>query len=393
MENGAFGNSVGIFGYRNGVTIAYAVYSAIVLGTYFFAYGRSGKAIFPVQEDERWRFRSFSISITLLVLVPSLVVMLFFFGGWHVWSGQIAKGQFRANLGPLGSVAYMVINAIVPLSIAYAAILYRRSSFNWLNMCLLGTLFASTIVIGSTWGFKSTGVTMLIPALIVLFWEAAIGRIAFVASILAIVIISFFLLFDSGTTEAAGGIGFLWTRLTTLQGDVAWELWNQYSDGTPFPSYTRTWLALAGGNVLAITTGVTRDMPDAWANFNFDILLGEQVGLPLSVVNEGHSIVGTPFADGLIMDGMTGVVLVAVFSGLFSGAICRLLERSLMLSQGYLCALLATYFGIYVVTFLRNGVAIQLFHLSNLVGLGVALVLCILADKLAIFVFQRWATA
>lgn len=231
---------------------------------------------------------------------------------------------------------------------------------------------------------------MLIPALLILFWDAAIGRIAAAACALSLVIVGFFLLFDNATTEAAEGMGFLWTRLTTLQGDVAWELWNQYRYGIQFPSYAQTWLALAGGNVLTMMTGVTRDMPDAWASFNFDILLSRQIGLPLTIIEEGHSIVGTPFADGLIMGGITGVIVMAAFSGLLSGAICRLLAWSLSTSNGYLCAFLATYFGIYVVTFLRNGAAIQLFHLSNLVGLGAAVALCIVVDNLGALISRRW---
>lgn len=390
MENGAYGNSVGKFGYPNGATLAYAAYAVVLLGAYFLVYCRAEKTTVPVNVGEPWRFRIFSTSATLLVLLPALAAMLFVFGGWQVWAGQIAKGQFRAHLGPLGALAYMLINAFVPMCIAYAAALYRQSFFNWLNMFVLGILFVLTLLIGSTWGFKSTGITMLLPALLILFWNASVLRIAAIVSVLALVVISFFLLFDSGTTEAEIGMGFLWTRLTTLQGDVAWELWNQYCNGTPFPSYAQTLWALAGGKMLSITTGVTRDMLDAWANFHFDILLIQQIGLPISVVEEGHSIVGTPFADGLMMGGLTGTMMLATFSGLLSGFICRMLEWSLKAQHSYLCAILATYFGMHVITFLRNGVAIQLFHVSNLVGLGFALALCIVVDNVATFVCQRW---
>lgn len=381
MESGAFGNSIGMYGYPNGASGAYAMYVAVMLAAYFAL--RSGAAMAPiVPVRSEIHFEAYA-QLLIWLLLSILLVMLFGFGGWAVWLGQIGKGAFRANLGPLGAVAYLLINSVVPLLIAYAAVLYRGVPGNWRELAWLAVLFVLTLLIGSSWGFKSTGVTILLPALIVLFWSAGVGRVLAVCGAIAFTIVAFFYLFDSETTEAAGGPAFLLTRLTTLQGDVSWLLWGQHTEGASFPLYLQTLLVFVGDTAFAALTGITRNMPDLWADYHFDILLGLLAGLPLSVVDEGHSIVGTPFADGLVLGGVPGVLAMALFVGLLSGILCTMIERALYRGQTFRCALLVTYFGINGVTFLRNGAAVQLIHVATVSGLLLALGLCVALDRLA----------
>ena len=389
MEGGVYGNSIGMYGYPNGVSVVYAIYAAFLLATYaalrIGTTTASPAAVVP-------REARFGVFAHLLVWLSFfiLLIMLFGFGGWAVWLGQVGKGEFRANLGRFGAFAYLLINSVIPFLMAYATVLYRSSAQRgWREHGWLAVLFGLTVLIGSTWGFKATGITMLLPALMVLLWGAAFGRVLAVCSAIALSIVAFFYVFDSKTDEAAAGLTFLLTRLTTLQGDVSWFLWGQYAAGAQFPSYLESLLVFIGDTVFASLTGITREMPDLWADYHFDILLGLLAGLPLSVVDEGHSIVGTPFSDGLVLGGVPGVIAMAVFSGLLCGVLCTLIEHSLRSGQAFRCALLATYFGIYVITFLRNGAAIQLIHIATLVGLLLALVLCVGIEKLAQILSQR----
>jgi hypothetical protein len=382
MENGAFGNSIGMYGYPNGVSVVYAIYAAVLLGAYFTL--RAGTAVAPaVPVRSESYFRVYATLLSFL-LVLFLLISLFGFGGWAVWLGQVGKGEFRANLGRFGAAAYLLINSVIPLLMAYAAVLYRGTTAGWRDRGGLAVLLSLTLLIGSTWGFKATGITMLFPVILVLFWNAGIVRVFWVCSAIAFIITAFFYLFDSKTDEAASGLTFLLTRLTTLQGDVSWLLWNQYTEGTTFPSYLQTMFAFVGGRVFSIMSGITREMPDLWVDYHFDILVGQLVGLPLSVVNEGHSIVGTPFSDGLVLGGVPGVMGMALFAGLLCGMLCTLIEYSLRLGYCKGAALLVTYFGIFVLTFLRNGAAVQLIHIATVVGLLIALALCLALDRLAL---------
>lgn len=381
MENGAFGNSIGLNGYPNGATAAYSMYALLLLASYAVVSLIPAGAAVTSRHQVR-RFDAYAILVAGFFLL-ALLVMLFGFGAWDVWLGRVAKGQFRTNLGSFGALAYLLINAVIPLLMAYAAVLYRRSPGRWRERTGLGLLFLATLIIGSTWGFKSTGVTMLLPALVVLFWNASLLRVFGVCCAIALTVVVFFVAFDTETDEGAAGLGFLLVRLTTLQGDVSWYLWDQYVNGVQFPSYFKTLLPVIGDNAFSALTGIARDDAYTWAEYHFDILLGLLAGLPVSVFYEGHSIVGTPFADGLVMAGMPGVMLTAVFGGALAGGLCCLLSRTLKRDQGYRSALLATYFGIYVTTFLRNGVALQLFHVATVVGLLVALCLCVLIDTVA----------
>lgn len=382
MEGGAFGNSIGMNGYPNGASVVYAMYAVVLLTTYFGLHASA--AVAPANAARNGtRFDAYAqLLIGLFLLI--LLVMLFGFGGWAVWLGQVGKGKFRANLGPFGAVAYQLINSVIPLLMAYAAVLYRSAQSDARERAWLAMLFGLTLLIGSTWGFKSTGITMLLPALVVLFWRAGMGRVLAVCGAIALTIVAFFYLFDTKTDEAAGGLAFLLTRMTTLQGDVSWLLWGQHSEGASFPPYLQTLLVFVGDTAFSSLTGITRDMPDLWADYHFDILLGLLAGLPLSVVDEGHSIVGTPFADGLVLGGVPGVLAMALFSGLLCGVLCNMIEHSLRRGQAFRCALLATYFGIHVTTFLRSGAAVQLIHVATVVGLLLALGLCVALDRLAL---------
>ncbi len=385
MENGAFGNSVGMYGYPNGVSLVYGIYACILLTSYA-AFRLPKGAVFAMPSVDGKTGPYFIAFAFLLIwfLVTVLLVKLFVFDGWAVWHGKISKGEFRANLGSYGALAYLLINAVIPMLVAYAAILYRSAWRGWHEHAWLAVLIGLTLIIGSTWGFKSTGITMLIPTLIVLLWGAAFGRVLVVCGVIAITVVFFFYVFDSQTNEAEVGLSFLMTRLTTLQGDVSWLLWDDYVQGAAFPPYLQTLLVFVGDRAFALLTGITRNTPDLWADYHFDILIGSLVGLPLSVIDVGHSIVGTPFSEGLVIGGLPGVMVMALFAGALCGALCTLIEHSLRRGHTLQSALLVTYFGIYVVTFVRNGAAVQLFHIATIAGLLVASSLCMVLSKLAI---------
>ena len=199
MEGGAFGNSIGMYGYPNGASVAYAMYALILLGAYFAL--RLGPTVAPsVHAQSESRFGIYAILLLVLLLLL-LLVMLFGFGGYSIWLGQLGKGEFRANLGRFGAVAYLAINSLVPLLMAYASVLYRDPTQRrgWYDRSLLVVLFGLTLLIGSTWGFKATGVTMLLPALIVLFWSASTVRVMAASGAIMLTIVVFFYLFDSKT--------------------------------------------------------------------------------------------------------------------------------------------------------------------------------------------------
>jgi hypothetical protein len=380
MENGAFGNSIGMSGYSNGVSVAYAIYALVLLFAYFSV--RLIPSGMPVkrhlQNDSFARY----VQTIFIVYLVVLMVMLFGAGAWRVWVGQIGKGAFRATLGSFGAVAYLLTNSVIPLLTAYAAVLYKCHGRGWRDQWLLGMAFLAVLVIGSTWGFKSTGITMLLPALIVIFWGASSLRIFSAITLIMLVFIGGFYLFDQGTTEATEGPSLLFRRMTVLQSDVSWYLWNEHLSGAQFPSYFKTLMSFMGGRVFSFVSGITRETSDGWVLYHFDSLIGVLVGLPLSVIDEGHSIVGTPFADGLVMGGMPGVIIMALFAGGLAGLLCNMLERALRRGQLYRAAFIATYFGMFCITFLRNGAAVQLIHVSTIVGMLLALAVCAATDTL-----------
>lgn len=380
MERGAYGNSIGMHGYPNGATLAYAAYAFILLAAYFLT--QRGRAKQPIKRTQpKNNFRQFGTTV-LVFLAVALFLMLFGFGALKVWLGVIGKGEFRANLGPFGAVAYLLINSIIPMLVAFATALYINGARSNYEKAVLGTIYFATFIVGSTWGFKGTGISMLIPSLIILLWNASIWRLSKVFFIAAGAVVVLFYTFDAGSDEALIGASFLWTRATVLQGDVSWHLYGQYVEGVAFPSYSKTLLPFMGDTIFAQLSGITRENVELWAEYHFDILIGLLVGLPLSVVEEGHSIVGTPFSDGLVMGGIWGVLFIALFGGTFAGWLSKKLKQAIAMGNPYRIAFIATYFGMTVLGWLRNGATLQLVHIAILAGLFIALGACAAFDTI-----------
>ena len=386
MEGGAYGASIGIYGYQNGVTKIYAVYAVIMLSTFFTITTQWKLPKIQGCSDLGQRYRPFALLTGFFILLM-LAMMLFGFGAYRVWLGEIGKGAFRANLGTFGAVAYLSIKSVIPTLVVFLSILYMSSKKTRKDKILLFTIFVLTVVVGSTWGFKTTGLTMLLPAMIILYWNASAIKIGKIFLFFIAITTLFFQMYDVGVETQMNALNFLWTRTTTMQGDVSWYIWDQYSNGVQFPSYSKTLLPFIGDNIFSLITGISRLDQELWAEYHFDILINYLVGLPLDVVEIGHSIVGTPFSEGLILGGVPGVVLMALLGGTISAGIYSRIHSSVLRNRPYVASIYATYLGVHMLSWLIGGAIIQLIHISVIIGLLVSYFICLLFSSL---LSRRW---
>ena len=375
VENGEWAFSVAREGYPNGAGVAYLTYAVITVVVALiiivlpikFSYGKSTSAnLSTAIADEifkRFSFRFFALNSV------SLLVMLFGFGAINVWTGAVSKGEFRVGLGKFGAVAYLLMKFILPGLLAHSVLLYSESTkSSALRFRLLGNM-SLVFLFGSTWGFKSTSMFMLLPALLLVYWNirpATLFRLA-VFSILSIVLFTY--IFDSHK-DTADVFGFLLTRVTVIQGDISWYVWDLYKKGEVFPGFSRTLLAGVGDNTLSVF-GVIKEDQYNWMLYHYDWMLNYVAGYPLESSANGGNVTGTPFSEGLIAGGMTGVLTLAAIAGLIIGAFFRLLRHSLRHHKNVLGAVGSCYFCFVVFPWLNGGAVASLYHVANLFGLAI----------------------
>ena len=356
VEQGEYAGSVGVNGSPNGATAAFLAYLAVVLITALiatrvprFTIASTATARFdPEHADQDCdvsaaRFQEFSVRL-FWVNVLFLMILLFAFGGIRVWFGTVGKGVFRATLGPFGAVAYLMTKVTLPALFAFSTILYaraasskkRNASLWWWNAALI-------FLTGATWGFKTTSLFMLLPAMLILHWRLSILTALKLVIAAAVVPFALFFVFDTSTVESAGAFQFIVTRLTVLQGDVAWYVWGLHREAEVFPNYWPTLLAAFSDSALRMV-GIARDDLTVWMSYHYDWMMSYIGNIPLEVISEGHSITATPFAEGIIAGGVGGMFLFAAIAGVLIGRTYFHLGRAIKNAMDLRAALLSTYF-------------------------------------------------
>ena len=367
--------SMGIYGEPNGATEAFAAFAGLTLVVAFLSSGRnlSGPVVSehyapgpPDYTDGNIAFTHFATRLLMLNAV-FLLTMLFVFDGMQVWQGTLEKGVFRATLGSFGALPFLMTKFVVPALFAYSTLLLMltdqspHAKWLWrLNAILV-------FLAGSTWGFKTTGLFMLLPGLLVLNWKLPIGRLLAFGCLFIGALILFFFWFDAELMPDVDVLAFLGTRLTVLQGDVAWYIWGQYVDDQSLPSYWPTLLAAMGDTVLG--SFVSKTNFAEWMGYHYDWMLTYLAGNSLEVIANGHSVTGTPFAEGVVAGGWVGVMFVAIIAGLLVGRTYCYLDRAIQSGSHITAAVLSTYFCFHIFSWLNGGAITQLFHVSVFVYL------------------------
>jgi hypothetical protein len=246
--------------------------------------------------------------------------------------------------------------------------LYRRSSKRAASKARLGINLLVAFAIGASWGFKTTAISILMPALLLLYWRVRPIQLVTLGAIFVASVVLFVQLFDVDVEAITDIQAFLLTRITVLQGDVSWYIWDLYSDGTALPNYWPTLLAALGDKVVSALFVSRLDWYE-WMLYHYDWMMSYVAGVSLSQIAQGgHSIVGTPFSEGLIAGGVAGVALFAVLAGTFTGLMYRFLDRALRNDRALPAALGATYFCFSLFPWLNAGAIVQLFHISLLIS-------------------------
>jgi len=379
LEDGAFGANVNSFGHANGATFAFLVYSAFLLaGAWWASGGRMFRSAAAAPPGPRVSPVSAArlLQVTLAVNVVLALLMVFALGGAEVLLGDVGKGEFRSTLGGLGALAYLIVKWIAPATFALACATYVIAGRPRRLRLLLVAGSLTAFVIGLSWGFKSSGLLVVLPGFVVLLWQASMRKVILYAALAVAVIVLSFAWFDTvEDTAYSSALEFLVARLTVFQGDVSWYIWDRWRSGEPLPDYARTLLVAMGDQLFSLITGITRADSERWVLSHFGSLLTYTVGYPIEGIEAGHSVTGTPFSEGLIAAGWVGIPVFGLGAGLISGFVFRRIERALARSRTVSAALWSNYSVWCLFAWLNGGEIVQMFHISTLVGAALSWIL------------------
>lgn len=380
MEMGAHGPSVGRDGYSNGASIAYGFYVSVAIVVSWLvararvnAVGTRGHSVPRMVSSGN---TAAGIGLVALVINAILLqVILWGADGYTVLLGERVKGEFRIGLGEVGAVAYLITKFLAPALFAYYVVAFRVSEvrLDFRHAILLLMNLVVLVILGAAWGFKTTAISMLFPALILAGWLGLSKRALFVFGTIAVAfIVAGAFYFDDGVvlSEVLIALGI---RITIVHGDVFWEIWDGYWNGVRYEGYWKTLAAAVGDRVLSAVWGVWREDWSEWVAWHYDLMLSQLVGRPPEdYFQTGTTITGTPASEGIIALGLSGLLISGVVAGTVIGLTYRIISATILRKPAIAVAA-TVYFSFVVVPWLIGGGITQLFHVATLTGLLVSL--------------------
>jgi hypothetical protein len=376
MDNGGYGTSINQLGHENGATSAFLLYLilffAVVLFVtntkrVFFNFQIKSESHYSIPEDRNF----FPMGILCLaVMCVFTAFTLFSMGGWDVLLGRVGKGHFRVSLGDFGPVGYLILKYYAPGVFAFACLKFLRSDKNRTDKILLALIACMLILLSFGWGFKSGAILALLPALILIFWTSSL-LYAIVFGIFSLLLLIFtYWLFDSTNIdfEFSRALIFMFERLTVMQGDVPWKIWDLYSSDFAFPDYKNTLLPVLGDRVFSAFTGITIEQPYEWIMAHFGLMLTYLTGYPIAGIIAGHNITGTPFSEGLIAAGFVGMILFSLISGFAVGLVYLVLDHVIRAGSDKVAAAIACYSVMAVIAWVLGGGILSMVHISVIFG-------------------------
>ena len=225
------------------------------------------------------------------------------------------------------------------------------------------TLGLIMVLIGGSYGYKSSFILAVLPAAILYYWRAPPSALIPLA-IVAICVILFGYLYFSSISDIGVAFNKMVDRLFVAQGDVSWFIWNKYINGEPLTNYHLTLLPIVGDRLFSLITGVTQANRDLWVSTHYSLMMTYVSGYSIDTILGGHNNTGTVFSEGLFAAGLFGVFVYAVFAGLMVNAVYHFIENKLEARDFAWAAVAASYFVNGVMAWLLAGGLQSIIHIS-----------------------------
>jgi len=124
----------------------------------------------------------------------------------------------------------MITKFFLPVLGAYASFLYLGSNKRLRDKLKLFIILTIISLTGFLWGFKSSAIIVIVPALIIIFWD--LKFIDFIKLVFIFLLVLYFaaLFYDREMLSNYGisPLQFILIRMTAIEGDGFWRIWDRF---------------------------------------------------------------------------------------------------------------------------------------------------------------------
>ena len=350
LTRGAYSPLLGEFGYDNGALKAFLLSWTILFIVYYFT--KKTKLSLPVNiTRKKYSYEKISM-IFFIILVILLLVILFYFGAYKIWIGSIGKGDFRSTLGPLGAIAFGLSKFTAPSIGAYLAYIYKKKQIKNKKMLFLNLFII--FLIGSSWGTKSFGLFILLPAMTIILWDLKFYNfiILFILALLAMIVIAIYI---NNRFTFGMATNFVLSRLTIMQAEVPWKIWDLQITNHLDVNYIQTIPSFIGDKLLFLLTGLSRGDISEWISHHYGLLLTSLVYDNTYNIMHGFNVTGTFFSEALISLGYFGIVIFPLFAGIFLGILYNSIIKAMKNNNPIVVSILLSYYYFVFFAWLNSG--------------------------------------
>jgi hypothetical protein len=388
MENGAYSIAAHEFGVPNKASYAYLSY-VILFCISFWLLGNISIKL-PSNFTLSANYKTIA-TLNIIISLIFLVLILFVFGGYKVILGEVDKGAFRIGFGFFGSIVHLMTKFFLPAILTLSVFYYNKETRTNSNAILLILNFILAFIFGASWGYKSTAIFILLPPLILLYQKPRFIRVLVLSLIAFASFIFFAIFFDDANDISTNSIDLFEVvlqenpiesvlyRLTVLQGDPCWKIWDLHVNGElKNVEYHRTIFSVIGDGNMDRFLGVNHENYPMFIKYHFGLLLTYLCGNEPHVISQGYNVTGTVFSEGIIAGGLMGLVLFSVFAGFLTRIVVSLVNIGITNNLPVLTSITTTYFCFNIFTWLNGGGIENLFHISVFIGLVLSYVILII---------------
>jgi hypothetical protein len=387
MEFGAYSLAAHEFGYQNNVSFAYALYVLL----FVLSFRITGKFNFKLPRINTLNANYKTIAfITIFINLFFLFLILFVFGGYKVLLGHVDKGAFRIGFGFFGVFVHLMTKMFLPSILVLNVFYFKKENKSTLNISILILNFVLAFIFGASWGYKSTAIFILLPPLILLYEKPKFIKILLLSILSFFFIVLFAMFFDNAKDISTNDIDLfsevvrenpiesVLYRLTVLQGDPCWKIWDLYINGElKNVEYHKTLYSIMGDGNLNRFLGINHENYPLFIQYHFGLLLTFLCGNEPSAIAQGYSVTGTVFTEGIVAGGMGGLVFFSFIAGFITKIVVMLIKKGYENNLPVLTAMMCTYFCFYIFTWLNGGGIELLFHISVFIGLSLNFLLLV----------------
>lgn len=307
----------------------------------------------------------------LLALSLALTgVLVFFFRGFEVLTGELYRGELRVQFGSWGFLRGMIFKSLQPALFAVACFAFSQSSTKTKKHKIMLLLIAlSTLLSGLSAGSKTSAFMSLAPGLSILIW---FGRSRLLLPMIAVGTLAFAfmgsLIFDQIQSWERGAL-YLVNRATFVQADPVCRLWTDHQQKNLNLRYGATWQAVLSSQVLERLHQQPRSSP-SMTPYDYSKAVTLYVYGDKDDIHRGvYSTTTTVFGESLIALGRAWP-LGALFVGASLALLQLLLARGLHHSNFVFVSSLLTWVFASYIPWINSGGLMYLLHPVPLLSLA-----------------------